>query len=350
MRNVNFEYYLLDRNDQPKKPLKISKSNRLNNVISGNLSYSSLGRLKSSLEVNIVDLEGSLIDYMNDRLKVIVNIDDTPYNLGVFLICSPNKQIDSNYTRRKLTCYSKLKILDNDKVTSNYYLPANANVINAVIRLIGNNPYKIESSDKTTSTEREWKVGTPKLDIINDLLDVINYQSLVVDQEGNFITKPYISPENREIEIRYLEGEDSIISPKMVEDFDFFDIPNIFVRCTNDVNITPPLIARYPIQSGSDPITLDGRLPNVDVQEVTDVSDVETLYDICKRDAVSVRSAYSHLEFNTEINPKHGYLNCIEVNCMGIHDKYIETSWSFDLAAGALMSHTARKVVNLDGN
>lgn len=350
MRKVDFEYYLLDENDQPKKPLSISKSNRLNNVTSGNLSYSSLGRLKSSLEVTIVELENSLIDFMNDRIQVIANIDDTPYSLGVFLICSPNRQIDSTCTNRKLTCYSKLKILDNDKVTSNYYLPAGSNVINAVIRLLGNNPYRIDDCDKTTSTEREWAVGTAKLDIINDLLDVINYQSLVVDVDGYFTTKSYVSPENREVEIQYLEGKDSVISAKMVEDFDFFDIPNIFVRCTNDVNISPPLIATYPIQSGSEPITLDGRLPNVDVQQVTDVSDVETLYEICKRDANNARNAYNHLQFYTEINPKHGYLNCVEVDCMGIHDKYIETSWNFDLSAGALMEHVARKVVDLDAS
>lgn len=350
MREVNFEYYLLDREDRPKKPLKFSKSNRLNNVTGGNISYSSLGRLKSSLEISMVDIEGSLIDYMNDRIQVIANIDHTPYSLGVFLICSPNREIDSTHTERKLTCYSKLKILDNDKVTSNYYLPSNANVINAVIRLLGNNPYRISSCDKTTSTEREWPVGTSKLDIINDLLDVINYQSLVVDNDGYFTTSKYVQPQDRIVDIKYIEGENSVISPKMTEDFDFFDVPNIFIRCTNDVNISPPLVATYPIQSTNEPVTLDGRLPNVDIKEVADVADIETLYEICKRDAESARSVYSHLQFSTEINTKHGYLNCIEVDCMGIHDKYIETSWSFNLEAGALMEHTVRKVVDLDGN
>lgn len=347
MRKIEFEYYLLDQHDQPKKPLKISKSNKLNNVIDGNISYSSLGRLKSSLEVTMIDIDNSFIDYMNDRIMPVAVIDGTPYSLGVFLICSPNRQIDRVETSRKLTCYSKLKILDNDKVTSNYYLPSGANVINAVCRLLGSNKYKINPCEKTTSNEHEWKIGTAKLDIINDLLDIINYQSLTVDNEGYFTSKEYIEPSSRTVEIKYEEGPAGVISAEMVEDFDFFDVPNIFIRCTNDVNINPPMVATYPIQT-NETITIDGRLPNVDIKEVQDVADIDTLYAICKRDAYEARNAYSHLQFSTDINPVHGYLNCLEINCMGIHDKYIETSWNFNLEVGALMEHTARKVVDLD--
>lgn len=348
MRNIDFEYYLLDKNDNPKMPLKISKSNKLNNILSGNISYSSLGRLKSSLEVTMIDIDSSLIDFRTDRINPIVVIDGTPYSLGVFLISSPSRDIDEVNSTRTLTCYSKLKILDNDKVVSNYYLPTGANVINAVIRLLGNNKYKIAACEKTTSTEHEWEIGTAKLDIINDLLDIINYQSLTVDNDGYFTTKEYVSPENREVEIQYIEGENGVISAEMTEECDYFDVGNIFVRYTNDVNISPSMVATYPIQTGDETITIDGEAPNVNVEEVDDVSDVATLYEIAKRDAYNARNIYSHLTFKTAINPVHGYLNCIEIKCMDIHDKYIETEWSFDLETGALMEHVARKVVDLD--
>lgn len=350
MRNIDFEYYLLDKNDNPKHPLKLSKTNKLNNILSCNITYTSLGRLKASLELTMVDIEGSLIDFRTDRINPVVIIDYTPYSLGVFLISSPSREVDDINSTRTLTCYSKLKILDNDKVTGNYYLPSGSNVINAVRRLLGSNKYKIDDCDKTTSTEHEWAIGTAKLDIINDLLDIINYQSLTVDTDGYFTTNKYVSPENRSIEIKYTEGKDGVISAIMTEECDYYDVPNVFVRHTNDVNISPSMVATYPIQSGSETITIDGEAANVNVEEVSDVSDVTTLYEIAKKDAYNARNIYSHLTFSTEINPQHGYLNCVEVKCGDIHDKYIETEWSFDLEVGALMQHTARKVVDLDAN
>lgn len=349
MRTEEFKYYLLDKNDNPKNPGN-SSTNLLHNVTEGDISYTSLGRLKSSLTIKIEEDELLNIDYMNDRIKPVVVIDGEEYPLGIFLISSPSRNIDANSVTRYLTCYSKLKILDNDKVTSRYYVPAGANVVNQVITLIGNEPYNITSSNSTTSKDHEWEVGTSKLDIINDLLDVINYVSLIPGNDGSFISYPYKTPSERTHTIEYIEGEDSIIVSTMTEDFDFFDVPNVFIRYTNDVDIDPPIIATYPIQSGSETITIDGRQPNVSAEAVSDIADQDTLYAKCKKDAYNARSVYSHLEFSTAINPKHGYLDCILVNVGDINYKYIETSWSFNLKCGDLMKHTCRRVVDLDEN
>jgi hypothetical protein len=347
LRLEQFKYYLLDKNDNPKLPGN-SSTNILHNVLEGDISYNSLGRLKSSLTVKIQEDELLNIDYMNDRIKPVAIIDGVEYPLGIFLISSPNRNIDSTGVVRFLTCYSKLKILDNDKVIERYYVPAGANVINTVINLLGSESYDITPNNATTSTDHEWEVGTSKLDIINDLLDIINYVSLIPDNDGKFISYPYKLPSEREHTIEYIEGNDSIIISSMTEDFDFFDVPNIFVRYTNDVDIDPPIIATYPLQSGNEPITIDGRAPNVSAEEVSDISDQATLYAKCKQDAYNSRSVYSHLEFSTAINPKHGYLDCVWVKVGDIDYKYIETSWSFNLKAGDLMKHTCRRVVDLD--
>lgn len=347
MRVEEFRYYLLDKYDQPKLPGN-SSTNRLWNVLGGDISYNSLGRLKSSLAVKIRDEPGLNIDYMNDRIKVICSIDNVEYPLGIFLISSPNRDISGIEIIRNLTCYSKLKILDNDKVLNRYYVPSGANVVNQVIMLLGDEPYEITPSNATTSKAHEWEIGTSKLDVINELLDVINYVALIPGSDGKFISYPYKVPSERIHTIEYIEGIDSIISPNMTEDIDFFDVPNIFVRYTNDIDISPPIIATYPLQKGDEPITIDGRPPNVSAESVEDISSQDALYAKCKQDAYNSRSVYSHLEFFTAINPLHSYLDCIWVKVGDIDYKYIETSWSFELKAGDLMKHTCRRVVNLD--
>lgn len=347
MRTEEFKYYLLDEYDNPKLTGNGS-TNLLHNVIEGNISYSSLGRLKSSLCVKIQEDELLKIDYMNDRIMPVIVIDGKEYPKGIFLISSPDRNIESYAITRNLTCYSKLKILDNNKITSRYYVPAGSNVVNAITNLLGDEPHSITDSILTTSTDHEWEVGTSKLDIINDLLDIINYVSLIPADDGKFTSYPYKSPNERVHTIEYIEGNDSIILSSMTEDFDFFDTPNIFVRYTNDVDIEPPIIATYPLQTGNIPVTIDGRLPNVDIQEVRDIADQATLYAKCKQDAYNARSVYSHLNFETAINPIHNYLDCVWVKVGDIDYKYIETSWSFNLKIGSLMKHTCRRVVNLD--
>lgn len=357
MRIEKFHYYLLDSNDMP-KDTGIGDTNELFNVLEADISYNSLGRLKSSLTVKIMDSEYLNIDYLNDRIKVVMEIDGLFYNKGIYLISSTERNIEPTQTTRFLTCYSKLKILDMDKILTAYYLPKGSNVRTAIVNLLGSNPNNITSSDAALNTDYTATYGTSKLDIINDLLDIINYTSLYVDDNGYFASTPYELPQDRDIDVYYIEGEPHsddednvcrLISGSITEDLDAFDVPNIFFKYTNDVDIDPPITAVYPIQQGDNTTTIDGRAPNVDIEEVSDVSDYATLYAKCKRSAADARSIYSHLEIQTALNPKHGYMTCVNVNVGDIDYKYIETGWSVDLKAGALMKHTLRRVVELDG-
>ncbi len=367
MRIEQFHYYLLDKFDNPKET-GIGSTNELFNVISGNIAYDSLGRLKSSLEIEIEVSKYLNIDYLNDRIKLEITIDGVTYNKGIYLITSSKRNVRGNVETRVLTCYSKLKLLDNDKTTSTYYLPKGANIYSAITNLIGNKPYKITPTSATLNTdfigklekdgERSTTIGVPKLTIINDLLDIINYNSLTVDDDGYFVSEPYVLPALRQTQIRYEEGEprrtDSgdvcrLITPDYDEDLDLYNVPNIFSMYTNDYAIVPPIVATYPLQQdGQEPITIDGREPNVYCEAVTDVADYATLYAKCKKKASESRSVYSHLMIETAISAKHGYMNCIGIKVNDIDNKYIETSWSMNLKAGALMKHTLRRVVDLD--
>jgi hypothetical protein len=337
-RIINFKYILLDNTDTFKK--------QLYNVESCSINYSSLSRLKSSANIKMKEDED--IDYLNDRIQPIVILNNVEYPLGVFLICSPSRNISSIKVTRDITCYSKLQLLDDDKVLERHFVPAGTNVINEIIRLLGTNSYSLSPNTLTTSTNREWEIGTPKLDIINDLLATINYISLLVDNQGKFTANPYVLPTDRVFTITYEEGFDSILIPDMIEDFDLFSVPNIFVRYSNNPDINPPLRVVYENNNPSSVTsTVKRKRPIVDAAEVTDVADLQTLTDICKKDAYNSSNKYTHLEFKTGINPVHGYLDCLWVKCGDINAKYIETSWNMDLKVGGKMNHVARRVIEI---
>ena len=337
MRTIKFRYLLLDKNDNFKKELSC--------IESCSISYSSLTRLKSSATIKM--REDADIDYFNDRIKPICILNEVEYPLGVFLICSPNRDLFIK-TTRSVTLYSKLHVLEDDKVLERYYVPAGTNVVYECRRLLGDYLVNITESNKTLSVGKEWEIGTEKIEIINDLLASINYTGLRVDENGYYVSTPYVLPTEREVEFTYQPGVESILMRDMSEGLDFFNIPNVIIRYTNNEEINPPLRAIYENNNASSPTsTVNRGRVIVDAAEVTDVADMATLTAVCKRDAYELTDKYSHVEFQTAINPQHGYMNCILLKNYDINDKYIETSWSMDCKVGGKMKHTCRKVVNI---
>lgn len=76
-------------------------------------------------------------------------------------------------------------------------------------------------------------MGTDKLEIIDDLLESINYRSLWCDGEGQYRTGPFNDPPDRPIayerEHPFTYGEGSLMSPDWERDNDIFSVPNRYV-------------------------------------------------------------------------------------------------------------------------
>ncbi|WP_069999450.1 hypothetical protein [Cellulosilyticum sp. I15G10I2] len=337
MRAIDFKYHLLDKNNNLIKPLF--------NIESCTITYSSLFTLKST--ANLKMKNDNSIDFMNDRIKVICRLNNIDYPLGIYIITSPNKDKNEDLIYRDIYAYSPIVLLQRDKMQTRYFLPQGSNIIAEVKRLLGTHSYNIEEGTFISAINKEFEVGTPIIEIINDLLSSINYTSLYVDVNGVFSAKKYVLPSDRNIEIEYKEGKGSILHKTVREDMDLFNIPNIFIRYTNNPNINPPLIARYENNRVDSLTSTVNTSPNVDAQEVVDVVDINVLQDICKKDAYNASQIYSHLEFESAINPVHSYLNCLYVKYGDIDNKYIETSWEIECRVGGRMKHIARRVVNI---
>ena len=337
-RTERFEYLLYDKEGVFKRSLK--------NVMSAEVSYSSLTRLKSSATITLTDFNDG-IDFLNDQVQINVYLDGVMSGLGRFLISSPRRDISSGEVTRTCDCYSKLLILDEAKTETRNVILAGTNIIAEVKRILQNyGTYTILDNVGTTSTDREWEIGTPMLTIVNDLLGTANYTSLRVDNVGNFVSNEYILPTDREIEINYTDDDSSIIYRDLSEDIDIFAVPNVIIRYTNDPDINPPLIAKYENNSFDSPTSIISRGRRiVNAESVSDVADLQTLQDITKRVAYDLTDKYAHVEFSTAINPLHGYLTCLYLKCYDISSKMIETSWRIECQTGGKMTHVCRRVI-----
>lgn len=318
----------------------------ISSIENASVTYSSLSRLKQKATINITLDTLSKIN-VNNRIRIIHVINGTETTIGTFLITTPCQEINPLFKYVNMECYSTLWLLDANKTTSRHVVGVGTNVANEIKRMISDYGVQvfIEDSPKSTSVTREWEIGTPILDICNDLLQSINYTSLYVDKDGNFIAKPYSVPNDREIDFEYSEDDiDNIIESNLTSTLDYFNIPNVFVKYVNNPD-TPELIALYENTNPQSPTSTVNRPRNVHSEEVSDVSDIQTLMDMCKRDLENVTSTYHRVSIKTAINPLHNFMNTIYVNLNGINGRFTETDWNIECITGGTMTHELRESV-----
>lgn len=338
-RRIRFEYDLLNKDGVFKK--------KLYNVISCSVRYASLGNLKGS--ANVVMKDDKTIDFINDIIRARCIIDDKEYPLGEYLISSSKKNIQINNVKRDVQCYSKLLILNDDKIEDRLVCNVGTNVVNQVKRIIGARAHEITDSNLTIQTSKEWDVGTSKLQIINDLLSIINYSSIRTDGNGKFVASPYILPSEREIEFNLEAGSESIIYPEKSDELDLFGVPNVVIMRTNSGDIPEPLQAVYEnnnVDSATSTPSRGRRI--VHYEEVSDIINQELLNIQAKKRLYDLSDVYNSIQLSTAIEPNQfGFMKCIYLKTKDIEGKFIQTTCEIECKAGGRMIRTLRRAIKI---
>jgi len=366
-RNVTFGYNLLDKDDNFKK--------RMHNVLTGVVSMTSLAQIKGQCIINIT--EDDEIDFLNDRVQPFMifkseslgllpsemlypslslypsGVGQTVYNLGIYLLSSPIFKTTMGVKTATVTCNSKLEILINDRIKERQSFPKDSKYtdnIKDVIRSAGIEKINISASSSTLDRDIEYDIGTTKLEIVNDLLDKINFNSAYTDNEGFVVSSPYVRPSNRSVDIEYADDETSVIfDDGFTEEEDASKTPNRWIGIASNPE-TLPLTSIYENTDVNSPTSIQsrGRVIAAEPLEYTDVASQDVLDEKVKRAAEEDLNIYGNVEFNTALMPIHGYLNKLEVEFNGSKYEYIETKWSMKLQTGGKMSHDARRVISIE--
>lgn len=275
------------------------------------------------------------------------------FPLGIFIISAPSKTLSKMKIHREVECFDTSLVLLEDKFDNRYRIIKDTNYITAITQIIGsagiwkiNIPY----IDAKIKTDREFEIGTSKLEAVNYLLQEINYTSIWVDELGNFTANPYILPNDRIVEYSYKTDDMSIIVPdSSIEEMDLFSVPNKWVVVATNPE-TEPLVSRFINDNGGSPTsTINRRRTIVDFREVDNIASQEILDEYIRRIAYESSNVYGKFIFDTALMPHHSYMDSLycEHSILGIQNKYIETSWEMELKAGGKMSHSARRVIRI---
>lgn len=346
---VKFRYDLLN-----KEEIKIGELT----AQPGKITMNSLAEIKRTAVFQIIEQEGKDIDWLNDRIRPVfcLKMPDggwAEWPLGVFLLSSPTRKDENGTIKRDIEAYDGSLILKEDKFIDRYFIPAGTKyttAINEILNAIGIWKINILDHPGTLAVDKEFEIGTEKLFAINELLAAINYTSLWVDENGYFVAQPYVLPSNRDPEYEYRTDDLSIIHPGATEELDLFSVPNKWVRYVSNPDRAVILRSEYTNDLSTSPTsTINRGRTIVDIEAVDDIADQATLDEYTKRIAYNASQVYGKFEFSTALMPHHSYYNClfVEHTGFGIAHKYMESSWSMDLHANGVMTHSCRRVINI---
>lgn len=344
-REVSFRYDLLNYNET-----KIGELTSLG----GNLGLNSLAQIKRKGKFQFKEDELKDVDWLNDKVRPVFILNKKyEFPLGVFMISSPTRSLRKKSIFREVECFDTSLVLLEDKFDTRYRILKGTNYVTAITQIIGSAgiwKINIPFIDAKIKTDREFEIGTSKLEAVNYLLQEINYTSIWVDELGNFTSNPYILPNDRVVEYTYKNDDMSIIFPDTsVEEIDLFNVANKWVVVATNPE-TEPLVSRYTNDNGGSPTSTVSRMRTiVDFREVDDIASQSILDDYVRRIAYEASNVFGKFIFDTAIMPHHSYMDCLycEHTDLGIKNKYIETSWEMQLKSGGKMSHSARRVIQI---
>lgn len=301
--------------------------------------------------------ETTEINYLSDRIQPWMEIKMRDGNwikfpLGVFLLSTPTRHDEVNGVYRDIEAYDGLVILDDDKFTSRYNIPAGTKYTKAVEDILssaGITRFNIQDKGDALTNDKEFKIGTSKLEAVNELLSAINYTPIWVDARGYFTAYPYVSPADRRAEYTYADDELSVIYNGMEEELDLTEVANTWVVTQSNPEKTPLTSTKENTSEDSPTSTVNMGRTIVDFREIDDIADQATLDAYVERIAFEASQVFGKLKFKTALMPFHEYADVIHVkyDALKIDYKFSETNWTMKLEAGGEMEHEVRRVVNI---
>lgn len=277
------------------------------------------------------------------------------------------REIDAGWLRRRVLlsegleetarvdveCYDRTVILEEDAFTDRYFVAAGTKYLDAVQNILvtsGIDRVLIAREAPTVvPVDREWDIGTTKLEIINMLLEEINYNPIYCDADGNMVLSPYVEPTVAGVSYTYAAGDMSVIASELSATQDFYSVPNVFIATSSNPDLQQDYRAVYVNDNPASALSTvqRGRTIVSEVYTLDAVASQAELDAYVRKKAFEANQVYEEIQFTTALMPIHGSGDILALDHPAARGIYQELSWEMNLSAGGEMSHTARKLVTL---
>lgn len=249
---LRWSFELLNRQDQ--------KIRDLSTVTGGSCEIVAQSTIGGSASIN---LEGDPLDWMNQRVRAIFHDGGKSWPVGTYRLTSPTERHDgSRVVGYDVGLLTKMSVPLEDTTEGRFTVPAGTNVIQAVVDLLlstNETRMAVTTSDKVLNAPRTWEEATPKLTVINDLLQYAGYWSLWCDGSGLFRVEPYVDPASRPVAYSFEHGEASVHYPDWEHEQDMTSVPNKFVAVSSRSGDDDPLVGVARNENPESPFSYQNR-------------------------------------------------------------------------------------------
>jgi hypothetical protein len=348
-RRFSFRYELLDS-------ANATIYDALSDVLGGEVEQNWLADIKRTARFTIA--ETGVIDFLSDRIRPHVRLHVPPFGTddfvewpqGVFLLSTPARQIDAaGRITRDVSAYDQLQVYADEMTTQRYTVAAAANVVDAVVVLLDGAPASVDPSAAVLATAKEWDPGTPHLKIINELLGMVNYESLSFDEDGLAVVQPYVAPSDRGEEWTYATDATGLMVPEAEQELDLFAVPNQWTLVVSEPD-QDPIVSSFTNNDPGSPTSTVARGRTIsDFRTEVEAVDQATLDAKVERLAFEASQVFESIDYSTALMPHHSGNDVYRIafDPLAINSKYAEQTWKLTLSAGTPMTHRARRVVSV---
>lgn len=315
------------------------------------VNYNAESKIKRSASItcnmDMMRLSVPAFEAMSDRISpVIITDDGTEHREGVFMVISSPKTYGSAYDQTKLELYDESYILEQSAFDTRHYFAAGTlytTVFSQILTECGLNRQYIDESTNALQIDREFAVGDNILNSLNALLEEAGFESLHMD--GNGYAKCIKKRSATVPDFIYKSGAGSIIHPDMSDNFDVYGIPNVFVGLvsTPDHSVMTYTAENHNLDSVLSIERRGYKLTKVyRLDSAASQAELEAYIDKLLNDSMM---AVEGVNLVTDIEPEHGFQNCLQIEHGEVSGLFVEKQWSYSLETGASMQHYAEKKV-----
>ena len=342
---------------------------------SAQLTWSLYNAVKGSGSLKVTDLASAKSGFLRigqvalaaARLRPVLVIEGLPeIPLGVFLFSAAPEQWSGSGREYGLELLDRNTVLDQDRVEVSYTVAAATPILTAVATVIASAGESITVDATVTATlssAMTWEAGTTKLQIVNDLLAALNYNSLWVDGVGNYRATPYVVPASRSIKYELLnldrelvDGETSIYSDEWSRDRDLFDVPNKVIAVQTGTGDTVPLTGMATNTDPASPFSyanrgnrwiskvIDGvEVPAGTTPQMQAYLDAKARASLIASSSVQAAVEIKHLPIPVRVSDVLRFANAPA----GINKRHVLTALALEAHPLGLMTSTLQEVVDL---
>lgn len=224
----------------------------LDGVLGGHLEYSIFTAIRSSAQLQVLDIDMPL-PWTQIRVRIWITVNGDTWPLATLRPSAPREAWSDLGRAWDVELLDKLSILDRSAVTETFTLASGTAITSAVRSLIegsGEPAGALTESDAVLRTSMTWDAGTSRLRVINDLLDAGGFYALWCDGLGQYQVSPYLLPASRPTSARIVDDSESIYAPDFTAEEDIYSVPNRVIGVSQSTGDEPALVA---VASNTDP-------------------------------------------------------------------------------------------------